>query len=203
MTLRISHHLTNQRINERGFSLIEVTIAMAIAALGIITILGLIPRGMDTMREAGDQAIRGRIEQAILNELQMTPFEDAMGSSPLDGYDGMEFYYDAQGEELSDSKSQGSVPEDRKKGSMAHVFSARVWIPKTSGGKAPEAVGGAQFRGFKLDSASDANPFIRPVLVEVAAVGGRESFDWDKETNFNLITTYQAFVSKLGQDYSN
>lgn len=202
MTPRISLHLTNHRTSERGFSLIEVTIAMAIAALGIITILGLIPRGMDTMREAGDQAIRGRIEQAILNELQMTPFEDATGSSPLDGYDGMEFYYDAQGEELSDSKSQGSVPEDRKKGSMAHVFSARVWIPKTSGGRAPEAVGGANFSGFKL-GASDANPFIRPVLVEVAAVGGRENFDWDKETNFNLITTYQAFVSKLGQDYSN
>jgi len=68
----------------RGFSLIEVTIAMAIAAVALVTLLGLIPQGMETMREAGDQAIMGRIHQQILNEIQLTPFEDASGASLLD-----------------------------------------------------------------------------------------------------------------------
>jgi uncharacterized protein (TIGR02598 family) len=69
-----------------GFSLIEVTIAMAIAAVAVLSLLGLVPQGMDTMREAGDEAIQGRIHQQILNELQMTPFVDLNGKSPLDQY---------------------------------------------------------------------------------------------------------------------
>lgn len=190
----------------RGFSLIEVTIAMAIAAVGVISLLGLIPQGMGTMRDAGDQAIMGRIHQQILNELQMTPFESpgGMGKSPLDSFHLVEFFFDAQGEEMSDSSNQGSVPEEKKKGSLAHIYSARVSIPSVDGGlKAPESVGGASFGGFSFGTDKAPNPYVRPVVVEVAPVGGLGAdFDFDLPDNRRLISTYQSFVTKMGQDYS-
>jgi len=185
-----------------GFSLIEVTIAMAIAAVAVVTLLGLIPQGMDTMRAAGDEAIQGRIHQQILNEIQMTPFENKNGApgSPLDKYN-LEFYYDAQGEELSDSSNQGSVPEERKAGSFAHIYTAKVTIPISSG-KVPESVGGASFQGYSFDGAQP-NPFVRPVIVEIAAVAGRGAdFKWEDEKNRHFISTYQSVVVKMGQDLS-
>ncbi len=193
------------RTSHRGFSLIEVTIAMAIAAVGVISLLGLIPQGMGTMRDAGDQAIMGRIHQQVLNELQMTPFETpGGGASPLDSFHWVEFYYDAQGEELSDSLNQGSVSENKKKGSFPHIYSARVSIPSPDGSKsAPKSVGGARFSGFSFSGDSEANPFVRPVIVEVAAVGGAgANFDFEDPANRRLIKTFQSFVTKMGQDYS-
>jgi len=186
-----------------GFSLIEVTIAMAIAAVAVLSLLGLVPQGMDTMREAGDEAIQGRIHQQILNELQMTPFVDLNGKSPLDQYHQMEFYYDSQGEELSDSKSQGSVSEEKKKGSFAHIYSARVSIPTVGGaGQAPVSVGGSSFGGYSFGG-NQPNAFVRPVIVEVAPVAGLgQSFDWDGDQYRKMISTYQSVVVKMGQDYS-
>lgn len=184
---------------EKGFSLIEVTIAMAIAAVALVTLLGLIPQGMNTMREAGDQAIQGRIHQQLLNEIQMTPFEDSNGNSLIDVYHNVEFFYDAQGEELSDSREQGSVQEERKKGSFGHIYSARITFPDK--GSAPDSVGGAKFEGYSFDGGS-ANPYVRPVIVEVAAVAGLgDDFDWDSPDNRPLISTYQSIVVKMGQDY--
>jgi uncharacterized protein (TIGR02598 family) len=188
-----------RRGSESGFSLIEVTIAMAIAAVALVTLLGLIPQGMNTMREAGDQAIQGRIHQQLLNEIQMTPFEDSSGKSLIDIYDKMEFYYDGQGEELSDSREQGSVAEDRKKGSFAHIYSARITFPDK--GNAPASVGGAAFSGYSFDG-MDPNKFVRPVIVEVAAVAGLgENFDWDSADSRPIISSYQSIVVKMGQDY--
>lgn len=196
--MRINHSPRSTR----AFSLIEVTIAMAIAAVALVTLLGLIPQGMDTMREAGDQAIMGRIHQQILNEIQLTPFEDASGASLLDKYDGMEFYYDAQGEELSDNRSPAGSPE-REKGSFGHIYSARVSIPKEGSGSLPKSVGGAGYKGLKLDVENgEKNPNMRPVIVEVAPVGGLgANFSFDEPNNFRLIEAYQTMIVKMGQDY--
>jgi len=188
------------REGERGFSLIEVTIAMAIAAVALVTLLGLIPQGMNTMREAGDQAIEGRIHQQLLNEIQMTPFEDSGGVSLINTYNNMEFYYDGQGEELSDSRQQGSVSADRQKGSFAHIYSARITFPDL--GNAPASVGGGAFRGYAFDRGGEPNRFVRPVIVEVAAVSGLgDNFDWTAPTNRQLISSYQSIVVKMGQDF--
>lgn len=193
------------RSGEFGFSLIEVTIAMAIAAVAVLTLLGLVPQGMDTMRAAGDEAIQGRIHQQILSELQMTPFEDSGNSSPLDKYNDLEFYYDAQGEELSDEENQSTVPDERKRGSFAHIYTARVTVPKSGsqvGGSAPSSVGGARFEGYNFGAGPAPNAFVRPVIVEVAPVSGLgATFDWS-EKHRHLISTYQSVVVKMGQDYS-
>jgi len=185
---------------ECGFSLIEVTIAMAIAAVALVTLLGLIPQGMNTMREAGDQAIMGRIHQQLLNEIQLTPFDDSVGASLIDAYDGEEFYYDSQGEELSNTMDPASGSPGREKGSFTHIYTARISIPR-NGSSFPKSVGGASFGGVGFDS-NTVNDSIRPVIVEVAPVAGLGTdFDFGLEKNFPLIEAYQSMVVKMGRDY--
>lgn len=174
----------------RAFSLIEVTIAMAIAAVALSTLMALLPQGMNTMRDAGDEAIMGRIHQQILNELQMADFET------LDSYHQMEIYFDSQGEELGDSKGGGSSV----KGSFEHIYSARISIPQPVGGRMPASVGGASFDGFSFDGGTAKNFNLRAVLIEVAAVSGLgNSFDWSDNYR-SMIQTYQTTVAKMGLD---
>lgn len=178
-----------------GFSLVEVTIAMAIAAVALVTLIGILPQGMDTMREAGDMAIEARIHQQILSEMQMAEFEK------LDDYDGMEFFYDDQGEEIGDSRGGG---DSGAKGSFNHIYSARATVPQISGGSAPDSVGGGSFDGVSFDQNNEVNERLRMVIIEVAAVGGRgANFDWSEEANRPLIATYQTLVADMGKDFSS
>lgn len=177
----------------RGFSLIEVTIAMAIASVALVTLMGLLPQGMNTMREAGDQAIMGRIHQQVMSELQMAEFE------ALDKFDDMEIFYDGQGEELSDSKNQGTATAERKKGALDHIYSARISVPD-DGDSVPESVGGEKFIGSSFDR--NGKLLVRPAIIEVAAVGGlAENFTWD-EKNRKMIHTYQTNLVRMGKTFS-
>jgi len=182
-------HLAS-RFDSDGFSLIEVVLAMAIASVAIITLVGIIPQGMETMRAAGDQAIEARVHQQLMSELQMASFET------LNTFHDMEVYYDAQGEELGDSKSPSGSGE---KGSFEHIYTARISVPDIGGGRLPETVGGAGFSGVSFDGGSSANPTIRVAVIEIAAVGGRGAdFRWDDPQNRSLISTYQTFVTDMG-----
>ncbi len=185
-----------QTSHSRAFSLVEVTIAMAIAAVAMVTLLGLIPQGMNTMREAGDQAIEARIHQGILSEIQLTPFEGkGGGGSPLDSFNDQQRFYDSQGEEL----------EEKQRGELEHIYSARIRIPSSGSGELPASVGGGKFAGYDFGD-GELNPNLRLVIIEVGAVGGRDSasnqFKWDDPKNFDIISSYQTMVAKMGQDYT-
>ena len=71
-------HLGNLDVkrDQRGFSLIEVTLALAIAALGFITLLGLLPQGLDMARRSANLASEARIVQKLSSELQSTSWDD-------------------------------------------------------------------------------------------------------------------------------
>ncbi len=60
------------KLVKNGFSLVEVVMAVAIAALGIITVLGLIPGSLASIREAGEITSRTRIIASISSEIQMS-----------------------------------------------------------------------------------------------------------------------------------
>lgn len=176
----------------RAFSLIEVTIAMAIAAVALSTLMALLPQGMNTMREAGDEAIMARIHQQILNEIQMANFDS------IEEYTNREIFYDSQGEEIGDSRDSSTA-----KGSFEHTYSVRVSVPKAGGDEFPKSVGGGSFKGFSFDGGNTSNDAIRPIVVEVAAVSGLgASFDWNDEKYLPMIHTYQTAVVKMGQNYN-
>lgn len=163
---------------------------MAIAAVALVTLIGMIPQGMQTMREAGDLAIEARIHQQILNELQMSEFNEIR-----DNYHEMVVYYDIQGEELGDSKNSSLAEEDR----FTHIYSARISVPDKSQ-TFPKSVGEGSYEGIGFGKTTEFNPDIRTVVIEVAAVGGLgENFVWDDEESQTLISSYQTSVVKMGR----
>ncbi len=100
----------------QGFSLIEVTLAIAIVATAFIALLGLIPAGLQIFRTTVDATNITRITTDITTMLQATEFaklKDLNTTSPL-------FYYDADGGFLDSDKATIPVYETKR------VYAVRV-----------------------------------------------------------------------------
>jgi uncharacterized protein (TIGR02598 family) len=62
------------RNRREGFSLVEVTLALAVIAIGLIAIIGLLPHGLQASRDAADNTIAATIAQDIFSEIRIDPF---------------------------------------------------------------------------------------------------------------------------------
>ncbi len=212
----------NQRpSHQAAFSLVEVSIAMAIAAVALVSLIGLIPQGMKTMQDAGDQAITARIHQQILSELQLTPFRPKsnvpdLSLSPLKPFHNQVRIYDAQGVELGYT-SGGSLRRtpgyDDQRIDFEWNYSARIWLPAFESGRVPESVGGGTTEGVIFDVDGKPNPDLLQVIIEVVSfqfpgdtvegrVANAESFLSDPE-NFRSIDTYQTTIVRMGNDFTS
>lgn len=58
----------------RGFSLVEVALAMGIISFAFVTVFGLLPVGLDVSRRAIDTTVAGQITQQMINQAQQTDF---------------------------------------------------------------------------------------------------------------------------------
>lgn len=174
--------------------MVEVTLAIGITAVALVSLMGMLPKGMQTLQKANDQAIMGRIHQQLLGELQLTPWESASGGdSPIDAFNGMTRIYDDQGIEL---------PANRM-GEFEHVYTARITIPRAGGGT-PTSVGGGTFVGVKVpgeEELDEGSPddHMRLVLVEVTSVVDPD-FDTIDPRN---VETYRTVIAKMGQDFGS
>lgn len=66
-----------RRLNSRavsGFSLVEVTLAVAIAALAIITLLGLLPQGLEMSRKTALMTSNSNILEQVARDLENAYF---------------------------------------------------------------------------------------------------------------------------------
>lgn len=67
-----------RRLNSRaasGFSLVEVTLAVAIAALAIITLLGLLPQGLEMSRKTALMTSNSNILEQVARDLDNAYFD--------------------------------------------------------------------------------------------------------------------------------
>lgn len=79
----------------RAFSLIEVVLAMAIVAFALLAIIGMLPVGLQTMRDSqNDQAI-GTIANQMRGDLQQISFGTGQGT--LSDLPNTNYYYTAEG----------------------------------------------------------------------------------------------------------
>ena len=81
-----------------GFSLVEVVLAVGIMALGVVTILGLLPHGMEVSRKTANELAESRIVDSIVGDLQGVKW--GAGGLPETEVIGQNRYFDDQGLEI-------------------------------------------------------------------------------------------------------
>lgn len=172
-----------------GFSLIEVTLAIAITAIALVGLMGMLPQGLKTLTAAGDRAVEARIHQSILSELMLTPWEgQGGGTSPLSTLDGKIRRYDDQGIQLEGAANVDST------------FVARISIVET-GSSLPVSVGGGLGVGVKVPGDNAAHKSLKLVVVEIAA-NSDPSFNFDDPANARSVKAFRGIITKMGQDFT-
>jgi uncharacterized protein (TIGR02598 family) len=108
-----------------GFSLIEVTLAVAIVAFSFIAMLGLLAPGLNNFAAALNTQVSAEIYQRVAADLQDSDFT-ALINYPAKGTGGQYYslplrYFDAQGQEV---KIAGTTPTTADRQRI--VYTARV-----------------------------------------------------------------------------
>jgi type II secretory pathway pseudopilin PulG len=92
------------RRSKRAFSLVEVTLALGIAAFCLIAIFGLMPVGVQTNRNATSQTAATSIIAAVVADLRTTPKALATSSQYVITFGtGKTLYFDNQGQASCDA----------------------------------------------------------------------------------------------------
>jgi len=68
------------RCNNAAFSLVELTLALGVAALCLIAVFGLMPVGVQTNRNATSQTVATNIMAAVVADLRGTPTANSRSS---------------------------------------------------------------------------------------------------------------------------
>ncbi len=88
----------------RGFSLVEVTMAVGLVSFAVITVIGLMPVGLAALHRAIDTTEEAQIVRQIDALAVLTPYSSLPGS-----FSGTTFYYDQDGELLATSTASAPV----------------------------------------------------------------------------------------------
>jgi uncharacterized protein (TIGR02598 family) len=67
-----SHRPSRHR---KGFSLVEVVLSIGIVAFAFVSVLGMIPTGLSTFRQAMDTSVGSQIAQRVINDALQTDFD--------------------------------------------------------------------------------------------------------------------------------
>lgn len=68
---------STQKRNDKAFSLVEVVLALAVAAIGLVAILGLLPQGLQASRDAADNTIVATLVHDIFSTIRVGQFTSA------------------------------------------------------------------------------------------------------------------------------
>ena len=102
-----------------AFSLVEVSLALAIVGIAFMALLGILPMGMQTFKAANDSTVDARILTVMTSMLQSTEYSKIAGSG---GVTDDVFFFDMDGEFL-DSLRQPSPREDV---AIQRLYAAKV-----------------------------------------------------------------------------
>ncbi len=136
--------ISSKKVSPAGFSLAETAIAVAIAALGLISIIGLLPQGLELSRRTAGISAETRLLQQVAGEIQAENWNDMLKNYPVGTTPNR--FYDDQGLETSNENA------------LKVAYVARIEVPN------PNVV-------MPGSANSDAHPYLRRLVVKVAYRG--------------------------------
>ena len=66
-----------------GFSLVEVVMAVGVAAFALVALLGLLPSGLKTFKSTMNTAVGSQIAQRVFNDMQIADWKDLTNYSNI------------------------------------------------------------------------------------------------------------------------
>jgi len=90
--------LPTRSFASQAFSLVEVTLALGLSCFCLLAVVGLLPVGLSTLRQATEQSIESQIVQQMNSELLLHPF-----SQLETGYAAKTVYFDEEGKSVTDA----------------------------------------------------------------------------------------------------
>jgi uncharacterized protein (TIGR02598 family) len=184
------------RQGRRGFSLVELALALAILAVAVVGLLALLPSGMTQARTAMDTTVTAQIAQRIMSDAQQSEFDAlidraALPPDPLkQSYCPERFsfrapkvaepalrYFDEQGKEVLPVKP-GALNDEEKR-AVVYYASTRI---------RPRA---------ELQMASESNSHIAQVTVQVLRNTNHTllEFETDAESpSWNLVKEKNGYM---------
>jgi uncharacterized protein (TIGR02598 family) len=178
MKTQINHpaHSNVVALRNAGFSLVEVVLAVGIMALGVVTILGLLPHGMEMSRKTANEQAETRIVDQLIGEVQAADWTTMSGIVSAASSNVILKYFDDQGLELG--AGNGNLDN--------LVYLARVRLVDQN------EIG----RGARLPSNSNlTNPFLRRVQVEVAVTQDQQ-FNFDQPPPAIPVKRFTQLIAK-------
>ncbi|MDQ3622363.1 MAG: Verru_Chthon cassette protein B [Verrucomicrobiota bacterium] len=110
-------------LRKRGFSLVEVVLAVGVVAFGVVAIFALIPAGLGVFRQAMDTSVGSQIVQRIASDAAQADFDLLVPPGGAGEFFVLPVrYFDDQGSEVN--VAEGSAPSAAEKGRI--VYSVRV-----------------------------------------------------------------------------
>ena len=101
--------LPSPRRRPHGFSLIEAVLALAITAMGITSVLGLLPQSLEQLKRATDVTAETRINQQIISAIGQADWQDASGADALGyNFNGRRYYFDNMAQEITEVQLSSS-----------------------------------------------------------------------------------------------
>jgi uncharacterized protein (TIGR02598 family) len=155
-THNLSRTIESQRRGQKGFSLVEVVLAVGVVSFAFVAILGLLPAGLAQFRQAVDTSVCSQIAQRVIMDAQQTEFNALIDASdPNSNNKGVSFrapkisgpelrYFDEQGNEVPVSAAARANPDslskDEKKLIVYHVntrIRPMTVLPRTDADESP------------------------------------------------------------------
>jgi uncharacterized protein (TIGR02598 family) len=86
----------------RGFTLVEVTLSMGVISVAMVSVLGLLPVGLTTFRQAMTNTVESQIVQGLSNDVLLTNFDN------LQDLAGEEYDFDNDGRPIKSGGTAGN-----------------------------------------------------------------------------------------------
>ncbi|EDY20459.1 hypothetical protein CfE428DRAFT_1656 [Chthoniobacter flavus Ellin428] len=150
-----------------AFTLVEVTLALGIIVFGLLTAVGLLPLGLDSLRASGADTAGARIVEEINSRLEGSDWDQTHN---LADFDGQIYYYDNQGNE---------IPSD----TVETVMTAQLSVP-SNGASLPSS------------DATSLNQYLRAVQVKLTSLPAGIPDRFTNQAKYKLVTLLAARISR-------
>jgi uncharacterized protein (TIGR02598 family) len=173
----------SNRFSAAAFSLVEVVLAVGIMALGVVTILGLLPHGMEMSRKTANELAENRILDALVGDIQSMDWTylelQTNKGGPLTAANRL---FDDQGLEIREGDPEAEV---------ALSYVARVEVP-TGDVSLPTNAATSRLN----HNGAPGNPNLRRVTVKIASVP-LKTFNFDEPPPGVTYKTFTQLVAKM------